>query len=127
LVELTRERQPELIAWLAKRPLRALELAADWPRLLAIVAWLLKHPLPMIYLRQIDLPGVHTKFIEGHRGVLAELLDLVLPEKAVDAAHKGIGGFCRRYGFLDKPLRVRFRLLDPNIRMLPTEPEYQPR
>jgi hypothetical protein len=121
LVELTRERQPELIPWLAKRPLRALELVADWPRLLAIVAWLLKHPRPTIYLRQIDLPGVHTKLIEGHRGVLAELLDLVLPEEAVDAAHKGIGGFCRRYGFLDKPSRVRFRLLDPNIRILPTE------
>lgn len=121
LVELTRERQHELIPWLAKRPLRALELAADWPRLLAIVAWVIKHPFPTIYLRQIDLPGVHTKLIEGHRGVLAELLDLVLPEEAIDATHKGIGGFCRRYGFLDKPSRVRFRLLDPNIRMLPTE------
>ncbi len=121
LVELTRERQPELIPWLAKRPLRALELASDWPRLLAISAWLLKHPRPAIYLRQIDLPGVHTKLIEGHRGVLADLLDLVLPEEAIDATHKGIGGFCRRYGFLDKPSRVRFRLLDPNIWMLPTE------
>ena len=121
MVELTRERQPELIPWLAKRPLRALELAEDWPRLLAIVAWLLKHPRPAIYLRQIDLPGVHTKLIEGHRGVLAELLDLVLPEDAIDATHKGIGGFCRRYGFLDKPSRVRFRVLDSNIRLLPME------
>ncbi|MDA8137681.1 MAG: DUF3322 domain-containing protein [Desulfobacteraceae bacterium] len=121
LVELTRERQPELIPWLAKHPLRALELAADWPRLLAIVAWLLKHPCPAIYLRQIDLPGVHTKLIEGHRGVLTELLDLVLPAEAIDATHKGIGGFCRRYGFMDKPSRVRFRVLDPNIRLLPAE------
>jgi hypothetical protein len=120
LVELTRKEQPELISWMAKRPLRALELAEDWSRLLAIVTWLLKHPRPTIYLRQIDLPGVHTKLIERHRGVLAELLDLVLPEEAIDATHKGIGGFCRRYGFLDKPSRVRFRLLDPNIRMLPT-------
>lgn len=121
VVELTRERQPELIPWLTKRPLRALELAEEWPRLLAIVAWLHKHPRPAIYLRQIDLPGVHTKLIEGHRGVLAELLDLVLPEEAIDATHKGIGGFCRRYGFLDKPSRVRFRVLDPNIRLLPME------
>jgi hypothetical protein len=90
LVELTRDKQqPELVPWLAKRPLRALELAEDWPRLLAIVAWLLKHPRPAIYLRQIDLPGVHTKLIEGHRGVLAELLDLVLPEEAIDADTHG--------------------------------------
>ena len=121
MVELTSESRPELVPWLAKRPLRALGLAEEWPRLLAILAWRLKHPRPAIYLRQIDLPGVHTKLIEGHRGVLAELLDLVLPEEAIDATHTGIGGFCRRYGFLDKPSRVRFRVLDPNIRLLPTE------
>jgi hypothetical protein len=123
LVELTGERQPELVPWLAKRPLRALELAEDWPRLLAIVAWMLEHPRPAVYLRQIDLPGVHTKLIEGHRGVLAELLDLVLPEEAIDATHTGVGGFCRRYGFLDKPLRVRLRVLDHDIRLLPVDVE----
>jgi hypothetical protein len=100
-----------------------LELAEDWPRLLDIVGWLLKYPRPAMYLRQIDLPGVHTKLIEGHRGVLAELLDLVLPDDAIDGAHTGIGGFCRRYGFLDKPLRVRFRVLDSNIRLLTGEVE----
>jgi hypothetical protein len=30
-------------------------------------------------------------------------------------------GFCRRYGFLDKPSRVRFRMLDANVRLLPLE------
>jgi len=123
LVELTRDKQPELIPWLKKRPLRALELAEDWPRLLEIVAWLLQHPRPAIYLRQIDLPGVHTKLIERHRGVLAELLDLVLPENCIDSTHSGIGGFCRRYGFLYKPERVRFRVLDPNVRLLPVAAE----
>lgn len=121
LVELTSDQQPALIPWLIKRPLRALQVAEDWPRLLEIVAWLLKHPRPLIYLRQIDLPGVHTKLIEGHRGVLAELLDLVLPEDAIDRTHAGVAGFCRRYGFLDKPSRVRFRLLDSNVRLLPVE------
>ncbi|MBB5348549.1 hypothetical protein JWG42_06555 [Desulfoprunum benzoelyticum] len=123
LVGLTGERQPELLPWLAMRPLRALQLAEDWPQLLAIVAWLRGHPRPAVYLRQIDLPGVHTKLIEAHRGVLAELLDLVLPEEVIEATHTGVGGFCRRYGFLDKPLRVRFRLLDPDIRLLPAAAE----
>jgi len=121
LVELTRDKRPELLPWLTKRPMRTLELAEDWPRLLEIIGWLLKHPRPAIYLRQIDLPGVHTKLIEGHRGVLAELLDLVLPEDSIDGTYTGIGGFCRRYGFLDKPSRVRFRMLDSNVRLLPVE------
>ena len=119
MVERTRETRAELIPWLAKRPLRALALAEEWPQLLAIVDWLSKHPRPEVYLRQVDLPGVHTKLIEGHRAVLAELFDLVLPEEAIDATHTGAFGFCRRYGFLDKPARVRFRMLDPTVRLLP--------
>ena len=119
MVERTRETRAELIPWLAKRPLRALALAEEWPQLLAIIDWLSKHPRPEVYLRQVDLPGVHTKLIEGHRTVLAELFDLVLPEEAIDATHTGAFGFCRRYGFLDKPARVRFRMLDPTVRLLP--------
>jgi hypothetical protein len=73
----------------------------------------------MVFLRQVDLPGVHSKFIEAHRGVLAELLDRVLPGPAVDGGASGLAGFCRRYGFRDKPLRVRFRILDPRAAWFP--------
>ena len=112
LLEVTRERQPLLLDWLAKRPLRALELAAEWRRLLEIVAWLQAHPHPAIYLRQVDIPGVHTKFIDLHRGVLSELLDRALTPEAVDQSASGLTQFAQRYGFLGKPLRIRFRILD---------------
>jgi hypothetical protein len=115
LVAETRQRLPELLPWLARRPLRALELADHWPLLLHVVAWLRQHPRPRIYPRQVDIAGVHSKFIETHRGVLAELFDLALPEAAVDATFSGVGGFCRRYGFREKPQRVRFRLLDASL------------
>lgn len=118
LVALTRESQPGLLPWLHKRPLRALELVNDWTNLLHLVAWVKAHPRPSLYLRQIDLPGVHSKFIEEHRGVLAELLDFVLPEEAIDQRFTGVRGFCNRYGFRDKPLRVRFRVLDPELVLL---------
>jgi len=89
LLSLTRETKPELIPWLRKRPLRTLELAGSWPKLLQIVAWLQMHPRPDIYLRQIDLPGVHSKFIEVHRGVLGELFDLALPPERIDPTDAG--------------------------------------
>lgn len=119
LVALTRERQPELLLWLEKRPLRALHLADAWPRLLEIIVWLRLNPRPAIYLRQVDLPGVHSKFIEEHRGVLGELFELTLPPEAIDATVSA-GAFCRRYRFRDKPLRLRFRILDPTLALLPT-------
>ncbi|MBP9805834.1 MAG: hypothetical protein KBE22_13140 [Candidatus Accumulibacter sp.] len=112
LLELTRARQPQLLAWLAKRPLRALDLSAEWNRLLDIVAWLQAHPRPGVYLRQVDIAGVHSKFIEAQRNVLGELLDLVLPPAALDSSAAGASQFARRYGFRDKPQRIRFRILD---------------
>jgi hypothetical protein len=105
----------QLLPWLARRPLTALALADDWPRLLAVVAWLVAHPRPGIYLRQVDLPGVDSKFIEAQRAVLAELLDRCLPAETIEASFGGLSGFCRRYGFKDKPLRLRFRLLDASL------------
>lgn len=116
----TTVRQPKLLSWLAKRPLRALELAEVWERLLDVTDWLLAHPRPGIYLRQMDIPGVHSKFVETQRGVLGELLDLVLPETEIDTSANGISQFNRRYGFLDKPDRIRLRWLDPACSPLPT-------
>jgi hypothetical protein len=111
--------QPALLAWMSRRPLQALELADRWERLLAVVAWLHAHPRPGVYLRQVDAAGVDSKFIESHRGVLTELLDLALPPEAVDRRATGTAQFARRYGFLDKPVRIRFRLLDPALPGLP--------
>ena len=110
----TQRQQPALVPWLQCQPQRALTLVSDWPRLLAVVAWLQEHPRPGLYLRQVDLPGIHSKFIEAQRAVLAELLDQVLPEHAVDGAARGVSQFAARYGFRDKPVRVRLRFLDPN-------------
>jgi len=80
-----------------------------------VATWLINNPRPNIYLRQVDLPGLHTKFIEAHRGVLAELLDLALPSEVVDNTKSGSRQFAARYGFLDRPILIRFRVLDPEI------------
>jgi hypothetical protein len=122
LIDLTRTALPALLPWLAKRPLRAVELADQWPHLITIVQWLVGHPRPGIYLRQVDVPGVHTKFIEAHRGVLSELLDLALPAEVIQDDQIGIRQFAIRYGFLDKPTRIRFRVLDKSIPFLPGAP-----
>jgi hypothetical protein len=111
--------QPPLLAWLSRRPIQALDLVDRWDRLLAVVAWLQAHPRPAVYLRQVNVPGVDSKFIEAHRGVLAELLDLALPPEVIELDATGVAQFTRRFGFLDKPVRIRFRLLDPSLPSLP--------
>jgi len=116
----TRRRCPALLPWLERYPLKSLELADDWSRLLDILAWFSTRPRPGVYLRQIDIPGIHTKFIEGHRGVLAELLDLTLPPEAVRQEVTGVANFCLRYGLREKPPRIRFRMLDPQHALFPS-------
>ena len=124
LVDRTRTRRPVLLAWVARRPLRALRFAGEWGRLLDVVDWLEDHPRPGVYLRQMDVPGVHSKFVETHRGVLGELLDLALSPESIDAgAPAGVTGFSRRYGFWEKPERIRFRVLDPTLSPLSASPE----
>jgi hypothetical protein len=112
LVASTREQQPALLPWLQRHPLRALALAEAWPKLLGIVGWLQARPRPGVYLRQVDVHGVHSKFIEAQRGVLAELLDMALPPAHIDTTASGAAAFARRYGLRDKPARVRLRCLD---------------
>lgn len=108
LIETTRASYPVLLPWLYRRPLAALQLAPAWERFLAVVNWLANHPRPEIYLRQIDLPGVDTKFLELHKGVLSELFELALGPTQVDL---GASSFERRFGFRERPARVRWRPL----------------
>jgi hypothetical protein len=117
LVETTKATHPELLSWLAKRPLDLLDHADDWVRLLSVVSWFRNHPRPGIYARQIDVEGVHTKFIETHRRLLAELLDLVLPAEHIDQQAIGAQAFERRLGLLCKPALLRFRVLDQSLRV----------
>ena len=120
LLALTRDRQPALLSWLEAHPLRALSLEDEWASLLDVVGWLQARPRPGIYLRQVDLPGVHSKFIEAHRATLGQLLDLALPPEAIIASVGAVADFSARYGFRAKSPRVRLRSLDPRRSLLGT-------
>ncbi|TBU77575.1 hypothetical protein DNK06_14755 [Pseudomonas daroniae] len=104
---------PELHDWLHRQPMQALESAPHWPRIRAVLQWFRAHPRSGLYLRQLDIPGVDSKFIEQRRGLLGELLNPVLADAVHDPEARGASGFSRRYGLREKPVRVRLRLLDP--------------
>ncbi|MDQ6967791.1 MAG: DUF2220 family protein [Mariprofundaceae bacterium] len=110
-----------LQAWVFKYPIKVLELADQWQQILDLCVWMQANPQPKIYLRQVDVTGVDSKFIEQHKKVLAALFDLMLPVFAIDDDFSGALGFARRYGFLDKPLMLRVRPLDANITLLPCQ------
>ena len=101
---------------LADDPLRALDAAEDWPAIVDAARWIIDHPSPGRYLREVDIPGVHSKVLERHRRVIARLVDQVRP---VAQESSGPHWFERRYGFRTKPALIRFRQLDPDTAPLP--------
>ena len=105
---------PALAGWIARRPLDMLERAAEWERVLACLRWFAAHPRAGLYLRQLDIPGVDSKFIETRKALLAELLDCVLPLEAIEPGAIGARQFELRYGLRARPATIRFRLLDPD-------------
>lgn len=113
--EATLARFPELRGWLARRPLQLLEQADVWERIIRVLNWFQRHPRPGLYLRQLEISGVDSKFIEQRRGLLTELLDEILPPEAIDAQATGASAFARRYGLRRDRRLIRFRILDPEL------------
>jgi hypothetical protein len=135
------ELDPLLSRWAARRPLRLLELGDDVLSAAKVALWLRDNRGPGIYVRQLGLPGVHTKFIERHRQDINQLLaaastgsdagqmeadggapveplaEAAEPDVALDdgAGRTPAARFARRHGFLHPPELVRFRILDPEI------------
>lgn len=108
---------PLLASWLARAPLTVLEHAAEWERILLVLQWCRDHPNSGLYLRQLDIPGVDSKFIEDRKALLAVLLDQILPSHAIHSEFVGTRSFEQRYGLRFKPTLVRFRILDPRLRV----------
>jgi hypothetical protein len=109
VVASTRTTLPELLPWVAGSAVRAIELAPEWDRVIGAVTWLAAHSGQGYYLRQIEAPGVDTKFVARHRGVIAALMDVVMPGDRVVGDFPRGDGFAERYGFAAPPRLVRMR------------------
>lgn len=110
IIDQTRSTVPELVSWVRSCPLKAIDNGEVWSDLLAVVAWVRGASTERLYLRQIDVEGVDTKFVDRHRKVLDELLTAVLPEGRIDT-HYTAGDFAHRYRFRARPEYTRFRVL----------------
>ncbi|UXU90525.1 Wadjet anti-phage system protein JetD domain-containing protein [Burkholderia sp. S-53] len=82
----------------------------DFDRLMSLVAWLEANPQSGLYLRQLPVEGLDTKWLEKRTGLIAGLLRAI---KGVDGEDGDIHALCG----LRKPAhRVRIRLLCPSLR-----------
>ena len=131
---------PLLRGWAARRPKPLLDLGEAALTAARVALWLREHPSPGVFVRQLSLPGVHTKFIETHRRTVDEMVAVLVGSQAsaplddpadlpiatdtdeallgAPAARTPTARFASRHGFLHPPEQLRFRMLDPSIPLL---------
>lgn len=83
----------------------------DFNRLLMAMDWLVRHPDSGLYLRQVPIAGIDSKWIEPYRGVIGTWL-------AALSGAEPTQGFHAASGLRPMPDRVRLRLLDPALRAM---------
>lgn len=101
---------PKLIEWAKLRPQKVIQNAQQWPEILKVLHYFKGHPQPNCYIRELPIQ-VHTKFVETHKGILRELLDIVIADFVNAAENQFEKRFHLRYA---APL-IRFKILDQNI------------
>lgn len=108
---------PDLKPFFLKSPYKILEFESSWQGLLETCKFFLQSPRSGLYLRQLEIPGIDTKFIEAHKRILSELLNILLPEsgRPQHIPSLDINFFEERYGLKQESPRLRFRLLDQNL------------
>jgi hypothetical protein len=104
---------PTLEAWIPENVMAVVDCHAIWPELLNVVQWFGENPRSGLYLRQLPVEGVDTKFFERHRTILHTLLQFLYPE-AVDASMQRFEA-CHGLRW-EEPL-VRLRFLDDKLRV----------
>ncbi|RME05398.1 MAG: hypothetical protein D6803_09025, partial [Anaerolineae bacterium] len=81
----------------------------DFERLWQLLDWLLTHPDSGLLIRQLPVPGVDGKWLEGHRRVVTDWLARL-------QGREGSEDLYALAGLRRLPARLRLRFLDANLR-----------
>lgn len=104
---------PELFGLMYEKPFDFLEHDQDeWNKIIQVTKWIISNPNSDIYLRQLEIPLIDTKFIEKHDKILKRTINHLLNKSENDFETTK---FENRYGFKSKPVTIHFRILDKEL------------
>ena len=113
LYEKTVGMYPSLKELFFKNPFLILKYEVVWERILKVVEFFIKNPNPQIYIREICIKDVDTKFIEKHKKPIDTLLSSILHKKTLSSLSDF--AFEKKYGLRYPLAQVRFRILDERL------------
>ena len=83
---------------------------ADFRRLVEMLDWIAKHPQSDLYSRQLPVSGLDSKWLDGRKGLLTNLVAAIQQDSSSDL------DFYQRCGLKAPPILVRMRVLDQALR-----------
>ncbi|KAI5913628.1 MAG: hypothetical protein JSR64_07375 [Nitrospira sp.] len=84
---------------------------ADYQRLTEMLDWIASHPNSNLYPRQLPVSGLDSKWLDGRKGLLTDLVAAIQEDSSSDL------DFYQRCGLKAPPLLVRMRVLDQSLRV----------
>ncbi len=99
-----------LYLWAYFHPQKIIQQQGKWKDILKVLNYFKQNPQPNLYIRELPIK-VHTKFIENNKGIIKELLDLII-EAHIQANETT---FEKRFNLKYSEPLVRFRILEPTI------------
>ncbi|WP_324171587.1 Wadjet anti-phage system protein JetD domain-containing protein [Sulfurimonas sp.] len=105
---------PSLKKLLLAKPFLVLDYNDVWNKLFSVCNFFIINPRPNIYIRELSIKNIDTKFIEKYKKILDKLLTILLNQDNVNTDITTLSnyGFEKKY-YLKYPLpTIRFRILD---------------
>jgi hypothetical protein len=112
LIEESLKSFPNLKTLLIEKPKLIMEYDKVWKKLLKVCNYFTRYFQPNLYIRELNIEGIDTKFIESHKKVLDLMLSTILDTEVVKLAQNG---FEKRYGLKYDLPSIRFRILDESL------------
>ena len=101
---------PDLKELIIKHPIKVIENQEKWNDLLKVCDYFKSNSKPNLYIRELPIK-IHTKFIENNKGIIKELLDVLIKEHI----NQEETNFEKRFNLKYAEPTVRFRILDKQI------------
>lgn len=105
---------PDLTDLIKKYPKKVVDNNQNWNSLLNVCLYFKQNPKPNLYIRELPVT-VHTKFIENNKGILLDLLNVVLPVESINEEFTMTKEFEKRFGLKYNQSQIRVRVLDKYI------------
>lgn len=109
-VDIILQEFPELKDWIINNSKKVIDNVNEWQNILQVCQYFKQNPKPNFYIRELPVK-VHTKFIERNKGIIRELLDVLIYEH-VNTEEKE---FEKRFYLKYAEPQIRFKVLDKTI------------